>query len=62
MELTRLLQEVRAINEGRDEKLIARIRIERPLRIRQNNIHNARRESKMEVLFPLVRVKFQIYF
>jgi len=30
MELTRLLQEVRAINEGRDEKLIARIRIERP--------------------------------
>jgi hypothetical protein len=30
MELTRLLQEVRAMNEGRDEKLIARIRIERP--------------------------------
>jgi len=30
MELTRLLQEVRAMNEGRDEALIARIRIERP--------------------------------
>ncbi|KAH9478036.1 hypothetical protein JR316_0010272 [Psilocybe cubensis] len=30
MELTRLLQEVRAMNEGRDEALIARIRIPRP--------------------------------